>query len=265
MIRKVAIRFHPGKPEAVRLAKILKRRLAGHAVIVPLEHAQVLFVLGGDGSILSAAHDAARHGVPMVGVNVGRLGFLAELTHENVLPAIRAILTEKFAVEERRMLDVWEINPKGRRRHLGVALNEMLLVREGLARISELSIFIGGESAGVFGLDGVIVSTPTGSTGHALAAGGPVLSPKMRAFLIVPICPHPPRARPMVVDEEEIDISWNEPYKDLRVSLDGQRIHKVGAGPTALRILPSPFSAKFVRLHRRHAPSFYNIVRQKLI
>ncbi|OGH62340.1 MAG: hypothetical protein A3I06_00310 [Candidatus Lindowbacteria bacterium RIFCSPLOWO2_02_FULL_62_12] len=163
------------------------------------------------------------------------------------------------------MLDVWQTRKAGRDKKLGVALNEMLLVREGLARIPELSITIGGESAGIFSLDGVIVATPTGSTGHALAAGGPVLSPKLRAFLIVPICPHPPRVRPMVVDEEEIKIEWTDRFTDLRVSLDGQRVHRLKPGPTRIRVLPSAYTANFVRPERRHAPSFYNIVRQKLI
>ncbi len=264
MIRRLAIRWHPHKPSAVLLARKLRRAVAGQAAIVPMAKAQVLFVIGGDGTILAAAPEAARWGVPIVGVNVGRLGFLAELTGESVLSGLASILSEKFSVEERRMLDVWQVRSR-HRKHLGAALNEMLLVREGLARISELSLSIGGESAGVFNLDGVIVSTPTGSTGHALAAGGPVLSPEMRAVLIVPLCPHPPRARPMVVSEAEIDISWVDRHKDLRVSLDGQRVYKLGSNPSAIQILPSPFPAKFVRLNRRRGPSFFQIVRQKLI
>lgn len=265
MIRKVAIWCHTRKPEAARLAKKLKRALSRRASIVPLDRAQILFVIGGDGTILSIAPQAARRGVPIVGINVGRLGFLAEYAEANILAGLGSILSEKFSVEERRMLDVWETKPGNRHKKLGAALNEMLLVRDGLARIAELSISIGGDPAGLFSVDGIIVSTPTGSTGHALAAGGPVLSPKMRAFLIVPLCPHPPRARPMVVEEEEVDITWTGRYSDLRISLDGQRIHKVSPGPTSIKILPSPFSLKFVRPDRRHAPSFFNIVRQKLI
>lgn len=233
--------------------------------MVKLSQAQILFVLGGDGTILSKSPAAARHGVPIVGVNVGRLGFLAEFTGENIFSGLKNILKENFSVEERRMLDVWEAKPKGRSKKLGTALNEMLLVRDGLKRIPELSITIGGESSGVFSLDGVIVATPTGSTGHALAAGGPVLSPKMRAFLIVPLCPHPPRARPMVVEEEEIVITWNGRHPDLKMSLDGQRVYKVGAGRAGLKILPSIYSARFVRLVGPHHSSFFNIVRQKLI
>lgn len=265
MIKKIAIWAHPEKPEAHRLAVKLRRLLKHRAAVVDLDQADICFVLGGDGTILRAAEGAARHGVPMLGVNVGRLGFLAELSGKNLAQNLGAILAGKFSVEERRMLEVWSGASPGKGKKLGVALNEMLLVREGLARISELSIAIGGESAGLFSLDGVIVSTPTGSTGHALAAGGPVLEPKMRAFLIVPICPHPPRVRPFVVEEQEIDISWTGRYTDLRVSLDGQRVHKLRPGPTNLRILPSPFPARFVHLDRRHAPSFFNIVRQKLI
>lgn len=233
--------------------------------MVPLRKAQVVFVFGGDGTILSAAEESAPFGVPIVGVNVGRLGFLAECTDKNILSSLDQILDGKFVVEERRMLDVHESHPPSSHRKLGVALNEMLLVREGLQRVAELSISIGGESSGLFNLDGVIVSTPTGSTGHALAAGGPVLSPTMRAFLIVPLLPHPPRARPMVVDEVDIDIAWTGRYKDLRVILDGQRVYKLGPVPTSLRISPSAYTAKFVRLERRHTPSFYTIVRQKLI
>ena len=266
MIRKVAICHHPGKPEAVRLAKRLRTALAARRVSLVSRHqAQILFVLGGDGTILSNAPDAAKFGVPIVGVNVGRLGFLAEFTGQNVFSGLDGILKEKFTVEERRMLDVWVTRSKTRAHHLGVALNEMLLVREGLMRIPELSITIGGESSGVFSLDGVIVATPTGSTGHALAAGGPVLSPKMRAFLIVPLCPHPPRARPMVVEEEEIEIAWKGSHRDLRISLDGQRVHKLGGGPAGLKILPSLHSALFVRAAGAHSVSFFNIVRQKLI
>lgn len=265
MIRKAAIWCHTEKPNAIRLAKKLRKALASRASVVPIDRADVVFVLGGDGTILSIAPEAARRGVPIVGINVGRLGFLAEFSEKNILSGLQSILMEKFTIEERRMLDVWETKPGGRSKKLGVALNEMLLVRQGLARIAELSIHIGGESAGLFSLDGVIVATPTGSTGHALAAGGPVLSPKMRAFLIVPLCPHPPRARPMVVGEEEIDIAWTGRYTDLRINLDGQRVHNVTPGPSSIRIAPSPFSLAFVRPERRHAPSFFNIVRQKLI
>lgn len=265
MIQRVAIWCNQKKPAALRLARKLRRSLAGRASVVSLDRAQALIVLGGDGTILSIAPEAARRGVPMVGVNVGRLGFLAEFSEKNIFSGIKTILTGKFTLEERRMLDVWETKPGGRMVKLGVALNEMLLVREGLARIAELSITIGKESAGLFSLDGVMVATPTGSTGHALAAGGPILSPRMRAFLIVPICPHPPRVRPMVVEEDVIQISWTGRYTDLRITLDGQRVHKVRPGPKSIRIMPSPFAVKFIRPVRRHAPSFFNIVRQKLI
>ena len=96
MIQKVAIRCHTGKPEAVRLAKQLHRALAKRVSIVPLDRAEILFVLGGDGTILAAAPDAARLGVPMIGVNVGRLGFLTEFSGEEILPGIDGILNEKF-------------------------------------------------------------------------------------------------------------------------------------------------------------------------
>ncbi len=265
MIRNVAIQVHPRKPEAAAAAKKLRRLLAGKAAVVPLSKAEILFVLGGDGMILSAAPAAAVSGVPMVGVNVGRLGFLAECSESNFELAVPYILSEKYRVEERRMLEVWDISSRIRRRKLGTALNEMLLIREGLGRIVEMSVSIGGESSGLFNADGVMISTPTGSTGHALAAGGPVISPSLPAFLIVPICPHPPRVRPMVVDEEDIEVGWTGRYRDLRVSLDGRRTYHLSPGPKSILVRPSPDVARFVRLKRRHAPSFYNIVRQKLI
>ncbi|MBI4180228.1 NAD(+)/NADH kinase [bacterium] len=265
MISRVAILAHSGKSEAKRLSAKLRRVLARKASVVGLDRAEICFVVGGDGTILRAAPEAARLGVPLVGVNAGRLGFLAELSEDRLGASIGPILAEKFSIEERRMIEVSVGKDRRKARKLGVALNEMLIVREGLSRIAELSIFIGGESAGLFSLDGVIVATPTGSTGHALAAGGPVLAPELGAFLIVPLCPHPPRVRPMVIEEKEVEIAWTGRYPDLRVMLDGRKAANLTSGPNTLRILPSPYTAKFVRLNRREAPSFFHIVREKLI
>jgi len=182
----------------------------------------LLIVFGGDGTLLSAARALGGHDVPILGVNLGGLGFLTSVTLEELYPALEQVLEEKHRTSNRMMLDA-EIQRKGEPSEVQCALNDAVANKGERARMLDFDVHVDGHHVGRYRADGLIVATPTGSTAYSLAAGGPIVDPSLDAFIITPICPHMLTNRPLVIPAtSQIDLDFTAAEKPLFVTLDGQ-------------------------------------------
>lgn len=181
----------------------------------------LVVVLGGDGTLLSVARKLAPYRVPLIGVHQGHLGFLTQVPRESMVADIAHMLTGKYLPEERILLESMVVR-EGEEVRRALALNDVVLSRGGMGQMIEFEVFINGQFVYTQRSDGLIVSTPTGSTAYALAAGGPILQSTLRAFSLVPICPQSMTNRPIAVsDTSEIEILVTK-GGDTRVHFDGQ-------------------------------------------
>lgn len=181
----------------------------------------LILVLGGDGTFLSAARQAAPYNVPLIGINQGHLGFLTQVTQEHIYSELMNILEGKYLKDECIVLET-KVSRGGEVIYQGLALNDVVLSRGGAGQMIEFEVFINDEFVYSQRSDGLIVSTPTGSTAYSLAAGGPILQTVLHAFTLVPICPQSMTNRPIVVsDSNEIKIIITK-AGDARVHYDGQ-------------------------------------------
>lgn len=181
----------------------------------------LILVLGGDGTFLAAARQAAPYNVPLIGINQGHLGFLTQVTQEHMFSELVNILEGKYLKDECIVLET-KVSRGGEVIYQGLALNDVVLSRGGAGQMIEFEVFINDEFVYSQRSDGLIVSTPTGSTAYSLAAGGPILQTMLRAFALVPICPQSMTNRPIVVgDNNEIKILITK-AGDARVHYDGQ-------------------------------------------
>jgi NAD+ kinase len=220
----------------------------------------MLITLGGDGTILAAAQTAARYNVPILGVKFGGLGFLAEVGPDEFLPVMESILRGEYSVEERMALQAL---PTGGTEPL-FALNEVAVDKGKQYRVVRLKVTINEELLNTYIGDGVMIATPTGSTAYSLAAGGPILTPGLRAMLITPICPHSLSARPVVVPEDSIirieHVAAKEP---VAISADGRFVWHLHARQSTV-VRKADFSIRLVRNRPPFARSFYDTLRSKL-
>lgn len=187
------------------------------------DSSQLLLVLGGDGTMLSAASLAAPRGIPILPVNMGSLGFLTSFTLEELYPALEDTLNGRFSVSRRIMLQV-----ALQRANVVIenqsAVNEAVINKGALARMIGLELIIDSAPVCRYRADGLIVATPTGSTAYSLSAGGPIMHPTVESFVITPICPHTLNDRPLVVpDSSSIEIKLNHETESVFLTLDGQR------------------------------------------
>lgn len=184
-------------------------------------HCDLMLVLGGDGTFLAAARKAAPHNVPLIGINQGHLGFLTQVTRDEMLTELVRMLEGKYLKDECIILET-KVVRSGEVIYHGLALNDVVLSRGGAGQMIEFEVFINDEFVYTQRSDGLIVATPTGSTAYALAAGGPILQTALRAFALVPICPQSMTNRPIVIgDTNEIKILITK-AGDARVHYDGQ-------------------------------------------
>lgn len=204
---------------AAKAAKEVKAEGVEHAQM--LASIDALIILGGDGTFLGAARMATAYNIPLLGVNLGSLGFMTEVALEELDRALDEMYEGQYDTEERMMLDLKIENEKGTRRE--VALNEIVFSGGYAAKMVELTVSVNGQYVTNYRADGLIISTPTGSTAYALSAGGPILYPTIEAILICPISPHTLTNRPIVVPHNyiiEIDISFQQEV--VVATLDGQ-------------------------------------------
>ena len=221
--------------------------------------ADLAVVIGGDGTMLHTARRLIEHGVPLVGVNLGRLGFLTDIARCSATERLAEILDGAFTAEDRFMLDV-EVLRGGARVFHTLALNDVVVNKGELGRMIEFELSIDEEFVYTQRSDGMIVSTPTGSTAYALSANGPILHPSVGGIALVPLCPHALTARPITLpDSCRIDIALLPPH-DARVHFDGQTRFDLRAGD-CVRLTRS---SRSLRLLHPKGYSYFAMLRQKL-
>ncbi len=186
------------------------------------EKVDVIAVLGGDGTILSVARLVACHDVPIFGINLGGLGFLTEVTLDEIYPTLDKLIQGRIHYDERMMLAASVIRDRQEVSEFTV-LNDIVINKSALAKIIDLAAYIDGMHVANFKADGLIVSTPTGSTAYNLAAGGPIVHPRMHSIILTPICPHILTNRPVVIrDDSSIEIVLKSRNAEVHLTLDGQ-------------------------------------------
>jgi NAD+ kinase len=221
--------------------------------------ADLAVVLGGDGTMLNAARHLAEYGTPLVGVNQGRLGFMTDIALGTMIESITALLEGKFSREQRFLLNV-EVQRNGEPAFQTVALNDVVVNKGDIGRMIELEVKVNGELIHVLRADGLIVSTPTGSTAYALSANGPILHPSVPGIAIVPLCPHALTNRPITVsDSSTIDIVLLPPH-DAAIHLDGQTRFDARAGD----VVRLARSRHHVTLLHPPGYSYFAMLREKL-
>ena len=221
--------------------------------------ADLIIAVGGDGTLLSVARSAGPLGIPILGVNFGSLGFLTELQPDELLGGLEAVLSGDFTIDERQTLRVRHLREDRELQQYSV-LNDAVITKAALARMITIEVFVDGKGVATYTSDGLIVSTPTGSTAYSLSAGGPILDPRMRAFVITPICPHHMTYRPLVVPGDvEIRATLRD-TEEVYLTLDGQ-IGLPFHGEDSLCIDKHPCPTRLVRVSGQ---PFFDILRRKL-
>jgi NAD+ kinase len=270
--------FEPARVEAEKIAKWLKTR--GVAAFsqemgpkggmnacpespteIP-EHVQLFIVLGGDGTLLGAARKVVQFGVPILGVNLGGLGFLTEIPINRLYPALEMMLHNQLEVESRLMLET-KVLRGGEEVCRFSVLNDVVINKGALARIIDLDVYINDEFLTTFRADGLIVATPTGSTAYNLSAGGPILYPTMESFVLTPICPFTLTNRPIILPgSHTVCIKLTKESEGERVSLtfDGQVGFDLKHGDEAFIYT----SKEKIKLIKSPAQGYFEILREKL-
>ena len=185
------------------------------------EDLDLVLVLGGDGSLLSAARRIYPRQIPLLGINLGQLGFLARVERHKIESAIEDLASKRFAFEERLMLMATVASPAGPQKF--VALNDFTITANSIARMIRLDLWVDNESFATYPADGLIIATATGSTAYSLSAGGPILDPRLEAILVTPICAHSLYARPVVFNHDaRIKIKLHQNNVEVSLTADGQ-------------------------------------------
>ena len=248
-MKRIGIIAKQNKPEAIEIARNLVEWLRPKKIEVYMEEGmvkqfhpplggphlnsigredipkkvEVIIVLGGDGTLLSVARLVGDHDVPILGVNLGGLGFLTEITLEELYRVLEKVVQGDFITDERVVLNASVIR-RGERMAEFIVLNDAVINKGALARIIDLETTINGEYLTTFKSDGLILSTPTGSTAYNLSAGGPIVYPSLHCIIITPICPHTLTNRPIVIpDDVEIRAMLKTKQQEVILTLDGQQ------------------------------------------
>lgn len=213
--------------------------------------------LGGDGTMLNTAFEAKDFDTPILGVNVGKLGFLAEFDFDSFDSFIPQLINGNYIIEDRIAL---EAVLNGNNKKL-FALNDIVIDKGPWPKMIELDLSINGEFVATFAADGLIIATPTGSTGYSLSAGGPIVSPKSNVITIIPIAPHTLTMRPLVLDSNvEINVEVKSGIEKTQINCDGQRV-SFASPPLSIKISRS---SKPIRLVHSKEKSYFQVLRNKL-
>ena len=278
--KKIGVIAHTGKPGAAELVRAVSRELERHALSVLLERntarlvglesdrsfadlghvADLLLVLGGDGTILNAVGQLGNAIKPIFGINIGSLGFLTCAAATAYVEAIECIASGRMEFSERAILEVVVQNESGTAQTLA-ALNDAVFSRGAISRLIRLKVRVNGELLTEFNADGLIVATPTGSTAYSLSAGGPILAPDSGALVITPICPHVLTNRSIIVAADAaIEVEATERNQPIFLTVDGLDPLQIDFGGVVILRR----SARVLPLAAMPGVSFFNVVRQKL-
>ena len=278
--KTIGLIAHPGKSGAAELVNAVAEEFAKHSIGVVIEEesarladrksngtiaqvaakADLLVVLGGDGTILSVAGHLETAIKPIFGINIGSLGFLTCSSSAAYREAVASIAQGQISFSERTMLDVRIKGSEGERSAI-IGLNDAVFSRGELSRLIRLRTSVNGEALTEFNADGLIVATPTGSTAYSLSAGGPILAPESGVFVITPICPHVLTNRSLIVaDHSLIEVEVTERDYAVYLTVDGRDPIKVGVGD----VVAMRKADKTLPLAVMPEVSFFSVVRQKL-
>ncbi len=221
-----------------------------------------LLTLGGDGTLLRGARALAGQPVPVLGVNLGRVGFLTACTRAELDQALTRLAARDFVIEPRLALDTEIHGAQGNRFTLAAALNDVTVHKAGVARMIQLRVQVDGQDVGPYSADGLIIATPTGSTAYSLSAGGPIIAPDVEALVITPICAHTLAVRPLVIPSSSTIriLPLRGSSEDLLVSVDGQQAMTLGPGD-AIELKKSSHDVQLVRFESR---SYFGRLRDSL-
>jgi NAD+ kinase len=265
LIRKAGLILRPDSEKAIRTAREAESFLAGYGIAAAwpgdmerAEHLDVILTFGGDGTFLAGARLALRFGAPLLGINLGTVGFLTEEEPVRLRQALSALLEGQYAMEERSLLQV-QIPETGQS---WLALNDAVLSRGRYARLIRVAAFVNDEQVGLFSSDGIIVATPTGSTGYSLSAGGPIVEPGMNCMILTPICSHSLMHIPCVVSDRSVVRLrlQRERNQTAELQIDGQNMAAIPAGGEVV-ITGTEQKVHLVRLHPYR---FFDLVQKKL-
>jgi NAD+ kinase len=222
--------------------------------------ADLAFVFGGDGTILSASRKLNDKQIPLIGVHLGKFGFLADLTSREVGKALEIIFSGEYVISQRMMLTCKIIRAKQVINET-LGLNDAVVSRTSLSRLISIKLYVNNKTVTTYSSDGLIVSTPAGSTAHSLSAGGPIVTPDMEAFIITPICPHTLSNRPLVVSgDSTIELEQISESKGVGLTVDGQIYFDVMAGDRVV-IEKAEKKLQLIDIQTR---TFYDVLREKL-
>jgi len=250
---------------AVRLREDTAARLARPDLGVEegevARQAGLVLALGGDGTLLGAARAAWHHNAPVLGVHLGGFGYLSEIAGKDLMARLPRILDGEFRAQRRIMVQA-DIVRKGRKRETLIGLNDVAVTTGAFSRLVRFRARVAGDHLGDLPADGIIIATPTGSTGYCLAAGGPIVGPQIEALVVVPICPHTLSARPLVVSAKhriEIEVPPLGRSQEVMATVDGQVGRALQSGDV-VRVTQAPRRVRLVAL----GDSFYERLRTKL-
>jgi NAD+ kinase len=226
--------------------------------VIPTD-VEMIIVLGGDGTLLSVARQVWNKSIPILGVNLGGLGFLTEITLDELYPVLERVLRDDFEIDERDVLNA-EVIRKGERLADFIVLNDAVINKGALARIIDLETTVNGEYLSTFRSDGLIISTPTGSTAYNLSAGGPIVYPSLHTIIITPICPHTLTIRPIIIpDHVRIRALLKSKDEEVTLTLDGQQgfalefedVVEVSKAEGHILLIKSPYRRYFELLREK--------------
>jgi len=223
------------------------------------DQADIVYSFGGDGTFLNTIRLLKNRSTPVLGINLGGLGYLTEVSSDELYDRTEQILQGEYGVESRMMLEI-RVNG-GETAGPWYALNDVVVDKAGYPRLIEIHSYINGVYLNTFRGDGLVISTPTGSTGYSLSSGGPILEPKMAGILIVPLNPHSLSNRPLVIDDDKtIEVKANTDGPSVALSVDGQTVANLKSG----HMLTVKRAESFAHVIKFSGREFYAVLRQKL-
>lgn len=242
------------------MASHLNRRDLGMDLAVIKDFAEIIFVLGGDGTLLSVARLFAPYNIPLLGINAGNMGFLTEAEPDNLNEAVDRVIKGQYYIQPRMMLEA-EVYRGDTLQESFIALNEVGIAKGAFSRMIEVYLYIEEKFLTSYKGDGLIISTPTGSTAYSLSAGGPIVVPDVDLMILTPICPHSLNVRPMILSAEQtIRTKIQATHNDIGLTVDGQLGYKLEVDDVIV-LNKSAYSAKLIRWPEHN---FFEVVRKKL-
>ncbi len=278
-VEKVYLIYNSNKPLGLQIAEQIRQYFREHDIGVDMMATcidgtenklplvqdnrvgkEIVLVLGGDGTLLSVARTIANLQIPILGINLGQVGFLTEIEVEDINDYLPQILRGNFYTESRMMLEanVWRGSE-----HRGTfyGLNDIVVTKGAFSRMIKLETFLNDQYIDTYPADGIIIATPTGSTAYSLSAGGPIVSPEVQVMVVTPICPHSFFARPLVIDAEaKVKTIVSSQWGEVMLTIDGQHGFKLEQGDCII-VKKAQVTTELIKLKNR---TFFEVMREKL-